>query len=1181
MFKGLRVNLSLLLAFLVMMTSMVFVQPPTATAAVQATFYISPTGNDTTGNGTSGSPWKTLEKARDYIRTNYTTQTGDLIVYLKNGTYTLSNTVTFGASDSGKSGYKIIYMNDSGAAPVISGGVDITTGWTLHDGGKNIYRKTGVNWSFRQLYVNNSRAIRARVPNLTNETTGGPYFNVTNSGYPYTVNSSDIGSWANSGTAEMVLLSHWKQHRGRINNYSGTTVYFKSPESGFAYNHVPQGNPPYFFENAYELLDAEGEWFLDTANSTLYYKPRSGETMNTTQIIAPKVETLIKIEGTNASAKARDLEFSGITFKHSNWLAPSSYGYVDNQAGYRYQTVSGGSNGEIRNTARYAPVLGLVQLKYTGNVKLDHNTFQFSGGWGVIGFEGTDHTTISWNNFSKNAGGGVAMGIAGDQWDEQAVMQGQSQYDSITDNTVDGNGLDYFDMVGIGALLPQNITIARNDVKNNKYTGISVGWNWDDGDHGMINNRIYQNRIHDVMQLLDDGGGIYSLGRQDNSNYHHNYIYNLAGSPYQGGYPIAGIYFDNGSCYKTGEYNVLNNTTNAFFASNPPNHDNILQYNYYNVTWGNTGSNTVQYNTSVSGQNWPQTALDIMNAAGPGGIAPIEEINLALSATAGASSEYSISYPASNAKDGNINTIWASGTDAADPTPWLRLDFGQSYRLNKIELVARQELNQDAARRNFEVQASNAGDFSTKVVLGSQGGTAFPDKGTWSLVISDSNTYRYVRVIRTGTVDHHMNFAEFRVWSGGGSTPTPTPAPTTIPGSLFSDNFDDNILGSAWTTYGGTWSESGQVLSQTSTASGDPRKAIISNAGLGTNADYTITAKVRVDNWTDGDYARAGVGLFTGTADGKGYNLVFHNNHSTVQWLDDGVAWGTSYSFNWSNNTWYWFKVKSEAGTLYGKVWQDGTTEPSNWPYSWTRSGRTGYPALNGGSTGTGGNTASFDNLTVTGGGATPTPTPTPAAPSDYRAMWGFNNNWNDSSGNGFNMTAYGNAAFNSSDKKEGTHSATLDGSGDYGSASLVSGNTDNVTMSVWVKWGGATSTHQQILYNGNTGSNGYGLFLFKDQSDKLAILCGGNAILQSQTNLSTTAWTHLLAVRRNGTWELYVNGSQVSITNNTTAPNTPNGGTYVGANQLSLEGFKGLVDNARIYNRALSASEIAALAAQ
>jgi PKD repeat protein len=185
----------------------------------------------------------------------------------------------------------------------------------------------------------------------------------------------------------------------------------------------------------------------------------------------------------------------------------------------------------------------------------------------------------------------------------------------------------------------------------------------------------------------------------------------------------------------------------------------------------------------------------------------------------------------------------------------------------------------------------------------------------------------------------------------------------------FSDDFNDNMLGSAWTTMRGTWTEAGGVLSQTSTASGDPKKAIISNSGLNFGSNLTIIAKVRVNTWIDGDMARAGVSLFTSTTDGdgRGYNLVFHNNHNTVQWLDDKVMWNpTIYPFAFTNGNWYWFKMKMDSGTLYGRIWPDGTVESTNWPYTWTRSGRTGYPALNGGSSNGAVNvTVSFDDVLV------------------------------------------------------------------------------------------------------------------------------------------------------------------------------------------------------------------------
>ncbi|MBN1412804.1 MAG: hypothetical protein JW969_18300 [Spirochaetales bacterium] len=196
---------------------------------------------------------------------------------------------------------------------------------------------------------------------------------------------------------------------------------------------------------------------------------------------------------------------------------------------------------------------------------------------------------------------------------------------------------------------------------------------------------------------------------------------------------------------------------------------------------------------------------------------------------------------------------------------------------------------------------------------------------------------------------------------------TPSPTSTSDMVVNYTDNFNDNAISYVWSFYGsGTWSEQGSILRQDSTSQNDPCKAILSGTALSLGTNQGIRAKVYVSSWADGDSARAGVSLYTSTSDGRGYNLLFHNNHSTVQWLDDMVAWGPSYTFNWSNQTWYWFRMVMYNGVLYGKIWQDGTAEPYGWPYSWERSGRGGYPALNGGTSGHGGScTVFFDDMTA------------------------------------------------------------------------------------------------------------------------------------------------------------------------------------------------------------------------
>jgi len=87
----------------------------------------------------------------------------------------------------------------------------------------------------------------------------------------------------------------------------------------------------YFFENAYEFLDAKGEWYLNTIQKVLYYIPRDGENMATAEVIAPTVETLFAIQGTSPSNPISNIKFMGLTFEYSTWLLPNSKGLMDVQ----------------------------------------------------------------------------------------------------------------------------------------------------------------------------------------------------------------------------------------------------------------------------------------------------------------------------------------------------------------------------------------------------------------------------------------------------------------------------------------------------------------------------------------------------------------------------------------------------------------------------------------------------------------------------------------------------------------------------------------------------------------------------------------------------------------------------------------------------------------------------------
>ncbi|HLL88240.1 MAG TPA: PA14 domain-containing protein, partial [Tepidisphaeraceae bacterium] len=196
----------------------------------------------------------------------------------------------------------------------------------------------------------------------------------------------------------------------------------------------------------------------------------------------------------------------------------------------------------------------------------------------------------------------------------------------------------------------------------------------------------------------------------------------------------------------------------------------------------------------------------------------------------------------------------------------------------------------------------------------------------------------------------------------------------------FSDDFADSSISTNWMrtsgTNLGTWAETSGILTQSATAqlkdgSGNVNgryKALLTTAATPlTSGDQEIVAKVRVNSWTDGKFAKAGVSLFNDNNSasgnyGKGYQLVFSDNHSTLKMMNQWDGNGPSTTFNWSDNTWYWFKFRSEGGSLLGKIWADGSTEPSGWMLTWNQVTATGTPGL---SSGSGDASVSFDDASV------------------------------------------------------------------------------------------------------------------------------------------------------------------------------------------------------------------------
>ncbi|MGE5670084.1 MAG: right-handed parallel beta-helix repeat-containing protein, partial [Fibrobacterota bacterium] len=119
-----------------LLLGLLVVTPVFSYAAIQATFYVAPDGDDS-NPGTISAPFKTITAARDAVRTINASMTGDIYVYLRGGVYPVESTIVLKPVDSGKNGFRVYYKAYEDEVPVISGAVKVT-GWTLHNG--SIYK---------------------------------------------------------------------------------------------------------------------------------------------------------------------------------------------------------------------------------------------------------------------------------------------------------------------------------------------------------------------------------------------------------------------------------------------------------------------------------------------------------------------------------------------------------------------------------------------------------------------------------------------------------------------------------------------------------------------------------------------------------------------------------------------------------------------------------------------------------------------------------------------------------------------------------------------------------------------------------------------------------------------------------------------------------------------------------
>jgi hypothetical protein len=568
----------------------------------QAVLYVSPGG---IGQAFTEATPGDLYDVRAKVRSMNRDMNGDIVVLLKRGWYSLDRTFTLGASDGGFNGFDVVFRAEEGGRVVLSGGRPVT-GWTLHDAAGNIWKAAAPPGAGnRQLYVNCVRAVRAH--------RGSGLRRATRTAAGYRVLDDDLMNWKNPADAEFLFNalkggtggSQWTERRVGVASVSSGLIAMKQPAwgnatAGDAYQAVTY---PTDIENAYELLDEPGEWYLDGAARTIYYIPRHGEDMATAVVIAPVLETLVSVTGT-PDAPVRRIRFEGLTFAHATIHRPSgNEGWPEIQANH----VAGRNDGSGRTP-------GNVSCRSVANLRFERCIFKHLGGVGLDLSGGARDNTIIGCVFTDISGTCLQLGSTTDP--DRADLRARDSGNRITDNYIHDAPCEFRGGVGVFCGYVSDLLFSHNEIGRTPYSAVSVGWGWGTDSYAR-NNLLASNDFYLYCRDLADGGAIYSLSAQPNSSWHRNFAHDVP----NGRKPMwRAWYTDEGSAFIDIHHNVTARIAGAdwYSAWTPTIHDNRIHDNFTDTNnFTNAGTRCeMDGNVLVKGDSWPMEAVEVMESAG-------------------------------------------------------------------------------------------------------------------------------------------------------------------------------------------------------------------------------------------------------------------------------------------------------------------------------------------------------------------------------------------------------------------------------------------------------------------------------------------------------------------------------------------------------------------------------------
>lgn len=517
--------------------TLAFLMTACVAMAAPLVLHVATNGNDNAA-GTAKAPFRTLTRARDAVRVLKQAKglpAGGVRVVIHGGVYRLEEPLTLGPEDSGTAQAPIIYSGAPGEPPVISGGRVIKGFKRNADGSWStmIPEAAGHKWVFRELFVDGRRYIPARSPNVgQHHIVRGvaPESGPGTARDRFVFRGNDLQPWPNLSDVELHITFSWNGGSFPVKSVDpkthlvtlGGPAVWSLPKDGMA-------TCPYIVENHPGACDAPGEWQLDRNTGELKIIPFANEDLGAAEVVAPAFERLVVVEGSGDRGKyVENVRFEGLSFQHAGWDLPPA----------------GSSSPQAESTLGAA-----LEFHAARNCAVTGCEIAHVGRYGVWFDMDSSNNLIQRNHLHDLGGGGVRVGNA----ERPGGYERIAHHNLVDNNFIHDGGHIHPGATGIYMAYGRNNTFSHNEVCDMRYTGISLGWTWDIVYSGTRENIVEDNHVHHVMRVLEDGGGIYSLGLTPGSVIRHNLVHDVGTAPEAIGH---GIYIDGGSSGLLVENNI-------------------------------------------------------------------------------------------------------------------------------------------------------------------------------------------------------------------------------------------------------------------------------------------------------------------------------------------------------------------------------------------------------------------------------------------------------------------------------------------------------------------------------------------------------------------------------------------------------------------------------------------------